>query len=90
MRFQKERAREWVPGADDTAVVRRLAVAEQTVTHPEVATLQRIVEALDSVFYGNVDTMTGEHLNRLSQARAEAAFLLERKRRQAGREVLAA
>lgn len=65
-------------------------MTRSTVTHTEVETLQRIVEALDSVFYGNVDTMQGEHLNRLSEARAEAAFLLERKRRQAGREVLAA
>jgi len=53
----------------------------------EVRTLQRIVEALDAVFYGNVDTMKGEHLNRLSEARAEAAFLLERARRRAGREL---
>ena len=90
MRFQKERAGDFGSGADDTAVVRRLAVVEQTVTHTEVETLQRIVEALDSVFYGNVDTLAGEHLNRLSEARAEAAFLLERKRRQAGREALAA
>lgn len=50
----------------------------------EVATLQRIVEALDSVFYGNVETMDGAHLNRLSQARAEAAFLLDRAKRQSG------
>lgn len=55
-----------------------------------VSTLQRIVEALDAVFYGNVDTLKGEDLNRLSEARAEAAFLLERARRQAGREVVAA
>jgi len=65
-------------------------MTSSTVTHTEVATLQRIVEALDSVFYGTVDVLQGEHLNRLSQARAEAAFLLERKRRQAGREAVAA
>lgn len=65
-------------------------MASSTVTHTDVATLARIVEALDSVFYGNVDTMDGAHLNRLSQARADAALLLERKRRQAGREAVAA
>ena len=56
----------------------------------EVRTLTSIVDALDSVFYGNVNTLDGTHLNRLSEARAEAAFLLDRAQRQAGREVVAA
>lgn len=64
-------------------------MASSTVTHTDVATLAGIVEALDSVFYGNVHVLDGEDLNRLSQARADAALLLERARREAGRKVVA-
>lgn len=65
-------------------------MSSSTVTHLDIATLARIVEALDSVFYDSMETMPGEHLNRLSQARAEAAFLLERARRASGREAVRA
>lgn len=56
----------------------------------EVATLQRIVDALDGVFRANLDRLPHDDLIQLSTARGEAAFLLDRAQRQAGREVVAA
>ena len=50
----------------------------------EVATLQRIVDALDGVFRANLDRLPHDDLSQLSTARGEAAFLLHRAQRSAG------
>lgn len=55
----------------------------------EVATLQRIVDALDGVFRANLDRLPYDDLIRLSTARGEAAFLLDRAQRGSGAGVAA-
>lgn len=61
-----------------------------SISQAEITTLQRIVEAIDDVYYANVHKLNGDDLNRLSTARGEAAFLLDRAKRRVGREVVAA
>ncbi len=52
-----------------------------SIAQAEIKMLQGIVEQIDHVFYANTDKLDGVDLNRLSTARAQAAFLMERARR---------
>lgn len=73
-----------VKGVSWTSVEVQDLVERNDTASVEIATLQRVVDALDGVFRANLDRLPYDDLIRLSTARGEAAFLLDRAQRSAG------